>query len=284
MLRTASQDLWAALGYPEPEPEPEPEPGRCVVGGPAELLVRPLIGLGDGQLTVRVERLQSVAQLTAAIAERLGLRADGTAVVVEYQEPDFGGEFLLLERVQDLPAQGAQLRVRRAVTIVPELVLPGERPARAGPAEGAERIPALRAALPADLLARAGPRRGTDGYLMRFLRARDFDVEAAAEMLTACLKFRQQQGLSAARDGGDAAALSAEDLALEASLRPLLLYDITQRDKNGRPVMMELVGRWDCDKISQFIEADGGLEKVIRGHLVRVQATSCLLARVYSSV
>ena len=90
---------------------------------------------------------------------------------------------------------------------------------------------------------------------MRFLRARDMDVEAAAVMLRECLEWRHSQGLLGG-SGDPTAVLSVDDLALETSLRPLLLYDIG-RDQRGRPMLIELVGRWDCERIVEFIESGG---------------------------
>ena len=92
-------------------------------------------------------------------------------------------------------------------------------------------------------------------------------------MLQECLEFRQQNRLSPARDGPDAVALSFEDLSLEISLRPLLLYDMALRDKGGRPMMIELVGRWDCEKIARYINTENGLENMLRGHVVRFAAS-----------
>lgn len=119
--------------------------------------------------------------------------------------------------------------------------------------------------------------RGCSSFLMRFLRARNYDVASAAAMLQDCLEFRQQNRLSPARDGPDAVALSFEDLALEISLRPLLLYDMVLRDKSGRPMLIELVGRWDCEKIASYINTENGLNNMLRGHVVRFATSTDLL-------
>eukprot|EP01043_Picozoa_sp_COSAG02_P014912 COSAG02_NODE_622_length_19435_cov_3.242398_17_plen_90_part_00 len=86
--------------------------------------------------------------------------------------------------------------------------------------------------------------------------------------MSARLCGRSRYGLSPARDGPDAKALNFQDIALETSLRSLLLYDMTQRDKSGRPILIELVGQWNCDKLAQLSNTDAGLETMIRGHVV----------------
>eukprot|EP01046_Picozoa_sp_COSAG06_P055469 COSAG06_NODE_10203_length_1728_cov_1.074279_2_plen_291_part_01 len=250
---------------PEPEVAPVGDVRRCTVGGPVVLFVVEHRN-GGGALrpaaTVTIAQDETVAQITQAVLTQLGLM--NARVVVEYEEPEFG-EFLLLERIEDLPAERARLRVRpqssfhscRHCGTEPEPE-PKPEPQPLQPHEPTDRpqaLAGLRASIPAELVRRAGEGRCNDSYLMRFLRARDMDVEAAAVMLRECLEWRHSQGLLGG-SGDPTAVLSVDDLALETSLRPLLLYDIG-RDQRGRPMLIELVGRWDCERIVEFIESGG---------------------------
>ena len=159
-------------------------------------------------------------------------------------------------------------------------------------ADVAKQLAELRRAAEEELAQAPLPRR-SDEFLLRFLNARAGDTLAAAEMLNSCLVWRRQRQV-------DSMLADVECLALEASLRPLLLYSgpghvaagnvvlstgaddgavdtvasyhhqqqQQPRDKHGRPMLLELVGRWDIPALEAYIAADGGLEKLITGHIV----------------
>ncbi len=57
--------------------------------------------------------------------------------------------------------------------------------------------------------------------------------------------------MSAKSQGLD--SLTEEDILLENSQRSLLLYSIDQQDQQGRPLLIELVGQWDCTKLCRSL-------------------------------
>ena len=60
--------------------------------------------------------------------------------------------------------------------------------------------------------------------------------------------------------------ISDEDLLLESSQRPLLLYGIGSRDRRGRPMLIELVGQWDCQNLCDYIAGVPSSMLVVRHH------------------
>ena len=46
---------------------------------------------------------------------------------------------------------------------------------------------------------------------------------------------------------------------------------MAERDQHGRPLMIERVGRWDCERLGVLINPEkspGGQERLIRGHIL----------------
>ena len=108
-------------------------------------------------------------------------------------------------------------------------------------------LDSLRALVP------VGEAHSTDQDLLRFLRARNFNVDAAHKQLSACQKWRKENDVDNILDG---------PYPLEEELRHTLSYCYYGEDKEGRPIYVERSGMVDA-KTMMSLNADD----VVRRHI-----------------
>ncbi|KAH9916783.1 CRAL-TRIO domain-containing protein [Fomitopsis serialis] len=99
------------------------------------------------------------------------------------------------------------------------------------------------------------PERHDDALLLRFLRARRFDVEKAKAMLLACEQWRKDFGVDELQKNFD-----FQEKAEVDKYYPQYYHKI---DKDGRPVYIEQLGKLDIGKLYAITTSERQLKRLV---------------------
>lgn len=99
------------------------------------------------------------------------------------------------------------------------------------------------------------PERMDDAALLRFLRARKFDVEKAKTMIVACEKWRKDFGVDELMQNFDFKEKEEVD-----KYYPQYYHKM---DKDGRPVYVERLGKLDIPKLYSITTQDRQLKRLV---------------------
>jgi len=80
-----------------------------------------------------------------------------------------------------------------------------------------------------------------DEYLIRWLRARNLDVDKAEQMLKTSMEWREKEDIKGL-NSWDAPVTVSQDF----------LYKFTGEDSEGRPVLVVPFGRWEVRKLIEM--------------------------------
>jgi len=102
-----------------------------------------------------------------------------------------------------------------------------------------------------------------DNVLLRYLRARKFDVDAAFEMFTTCLQWRADsvvldEGLTVSANN----ALQKFDMSKDKLNKASALWEFGYHhtDRNGRPLYIDRIGKCDVDAMLEVITIEEFLD------------------------
>ena len=98
------------------------------------------------------------------------------------------------------------------------------------------------------------PRWRTDDMLCRFLRARNWDVDLASEMLTSCLAWRRAYQVPGGGSGVD--ALLRFEFPEREAVQAAMPECYHKTDRWGRPILLQLVGLIDVAAVKAATEWD----------------------------
>lgn len=104
--------------------------------------------------------------------------------------------------------------------------------------------------------------------LLRFLRARKFDIDASTKMFQEYLAWRKKQNIE---------AIMQTNFPQEKQIQMLYPRGYHKTDKSGRPIYFELVSRVDYDKVNGLISDDDLIKLTIRDYenYVNYKMPSC---------
>jgi hypothetical protein len=111
-----------------------------------------------------------------------------------------------------------------------------------------------------------------DYYLLRFLRARKFDMEKTQLMFTNYLKWRKENGVD---------DIESFEFTEGPDVFPHYQRGYHKTDKLGRPIYYERIGLMKVDEVWKRTDEERMVKGFIKAyeHLVRCQLPACSLAK-----